>query len=523
MSKPSTFFLAGSFDDASLPAAVRDAVSAAAKKGIPDDDKPKKTEAAVTEHDMPLPGGGDGQRLRYRATAGTLPLRIGGEGKAKAELFYIAYEKLDVEHLDDRPLTFVFNGGPGSSSVWLHMGALGPKRVLLGDEGEPLAPPTKVVDNEWTWLDLTDVVFIDPVSTGLSRAAEGEDAKQFHTLEEDVKAVGEFIRLFCTRRQRWASPKFLVGESYGATRAAALAHHLQGLHGIYLSGISLVSPALDFQVFFFDHANDLPYVLFLPTYAATAFFHKRLATGAFTDLASVVTQAETFAIDTYAPALAKGGLLPDAEKAAIAEQLAKLTGLSKQLWLRSHLRINDQQFFKELLREEGKIVGRLDSRFVCKDVPRKAEDINADPSYSAVNGAFTAALNAHLLGSLKYTSEAKYEILYLDLEHWDFNAPNRYVSTTPDLLRAMTDNPRLRVNVCTGYFDAATPHFASDYSTSHLGLDPSISARITTHRYEAGHMMYIRRPDLIKFKADAAAFYASCASGGPVVPTVIGP
>jgi len=499
-----SLFVGGIIDSATLPALIR----AAGNQGS----EGAKSEAAgappvpptsITEHEVTI----NNANVKYRATAGTLPVRSSGEGKSKAQMFYVAYERLGIDDHAARPITFVFNGGPGSSSVWLHMGALGPKRVKLSEEGHPLPRRGEVIDNEYSWLDLTDLVFIDPVSTGLSRPTEGEDAKQFHSVEDDVKSVGEFIRLYTTRSKRWQSPKFLAGESYGSTRAAALAFHMQTQHGMYFDGVTLISPALDFQTLCFDHGNDLPYPLFLPTYAATAFQHGKLTEHAGKTIQDVIKRAEGFALKTYLPALSQGGRLGVEEKDQIAQELAILTGIDAATWIRMNLRINDGEFFKLLLRNQARMVGRLDTRFVCPVLARCESDINADPSYAAINGAFTQALHTHLLGTLNYTSEAKYEILYLGLEHWNFNASNKYVTTSPDLHKAMVDNPRLRVLICCGYFDAATPHFAAEFSAAHIGLDSEIHSRIKTKHFGAGHMMYIRHADLVQLKNDAAAFY----------------
>jgi carboxypeptidase C (cathepsin A) len=349
------------------------------------------------------------------------------------------------------------------------------------------------------------------VSTGLSRAATGEDAKQFHTLEDDVKSFGEFIRLYLTRQQRWMSPKFLVGESYGATRAAALAKHLQSDLGVFVAGITLVSPALDFQLLSFDHGNDISHALFLPTFAATAMFHGRVTPPEGSSAADMVKAAEEFAIKEYLPALAMGASLPAKDAESISSMLAAFTGVDAAVWRRKHLRIRDDEFFRELLRDKAMVVGRLDTRFTCSEIPRPPTDINADPSYAAVVGAFSTALHSHLLGTLKYVVDTKYEILFMNLEHWNFNAPNRYVSTSPQLLCAMIDNPQLRVHVCAGWYDAATPHFAADFSVSHLTMQPGLKERVTTTYYQAGHMMYIHAAELVNFKTNAAMFYAAAA------------
>lgn len=473
------------------------------------DDKDKEKDKAppppvVTEHEIKLAGSTD--PLKYKATAGKLPIKDDA-GKTKAEIFFVAYEKAAVDNPASRPITFAFNGGPGSSSVWLHMGALGPRRPDMGKDGEPLPPPTKLTDNEFSWLDLTDIVFIDPVSTGFSRATEGEDPHQFHGLSEDIRAVGEFIRLYTTKQNRWLSPKFLVGESYGTTRASGLAAHLQDELGIAVNGIVLVSPVLNFQTLGFDNGNDTPYWLFLPTYTATAWYHKMLKGDLAKDLTKATDEAMKWAASDYLTALAKGDKLTDKERKALAEQLSKYTGLSQDFVTRANFRVRIDQFTKELLREQGRTVGRYDSRYKGIDRDEVGEGTEYDPSYAAVQTPFTAALNAYVRGELKYETDLNYEILTGRVHPWNLGANNHYAETAEPLRRAMTSNPNLHVMVCTGFYDLATPFFAADYTVGHLGLDPTLRANAIITRYQAGHMMYLRHDDLEKLKKDAAAFY----------------
>jgi carboxypeptidase C (cathepsin A) len=477
------------------------------------DDKDKDKDKAppppvVTDHEITLAGGSE--PLKYKATTGKLPLKDDSGNKTKAEVFYIAYEKTNVDNIAARPITFAFNGGPGSSSVWLHMGALGPRRPDFGKDGEPPAPPTKLSDNEYSWLDLTDIVFIDPVSTGFSRAAEGEDPHQFHGLSEDIRAVGEFIRLYTTRQNRWLSPKFLVGESYGTTRASGLAGYLQDELGMSINGIVLVSPVLNFQTLGFDNGNDMPYWLFLPTYTATAWYHKMLKGDLAKDLPKATEAAMKWASTDYLQALAKGDKLTDAEKKTLAEQLSKFTGLSQDYVTKANFRVRIDQFTKELLREQaggGRTVGRYDSRYKGIDRSEVGEHTDYDPSYAAVQGPFTAALNSYVRTDLKYETDLNYEILTGRVHPWNLGASNHYAETAEPLRHAMTTNPNLHLMVCTGYYDLATPFFAADYTVSHLGLDPSLRNNAIITRYEAGHMMYLRRADLEKLKKDATTFY----------------
>jgi carboxypeptidase C (cathepsin A) len=449
--------------------------------------------------------------IAYIATAGRLTVRD-WDGKPKAKVFFISYTREREETADpsERPITFAFNGGPGSSSVWLHLGALGPRRVALGDEGEAVPPPYRLVDNEASWLDLTDLVFIDPVSTGYSRAVEGEDPKQFHGLDEDTGWVAEFIRLYVTRFRRWSSPKFLAGESYGTTRAAALAGHLQDELGLYVNGVVLVSPVLSFGTIRFDPGNDEPYWLFLPTYTAAAWYHERLEPALQQQgLARTLAEAQDFAQGDYVRALARGSDLPEAETDALARRVARYTGLTPQWVKNARLRVNAGLFMKELLREQGRTIGRYDARYVGDDPTDVGQSPSYDPSYTAVQGAYTGAFNDYVRRALRYENDGRYEILTGRVHPWTFPANNAYVNVGDRLRDALTRNPGLRVLVCSGYYDLATPYFAADYTVSHLGLDAERRARVTQAYYEAGHMMYLRRADLLKLKQDAAQFYGA--------------
>lgn len=470
----------------------------------PADPKPDAEPApVVTDHTLTI---GD-STLSYRATAGRLSLPDDA-GKPKAHLFHVAYELLgdDDNANRERPITFVFNGGPGSSSVWLHMGALGPRRVLFGEDGEALPPPGKLADNHATWLTFTDLVFIDPVTTGFSRAAEGQEASAFHGLRQDAVAVADFIRLYTTRHKRWLSPKYLAGESYGTTRAAALADLLQSELGMYLNGVVLISPVLQFQTIRFDAGNDEPYWLFLPTYTATAWYHGRLG-DEFASFEQAVEESERFASTTYLQALAKGSGLSDEEAASIAAQVGRLTGISPEFVLRSNLRMSQPRFCKELLREQGKTVGRLDSRYTGIDRDDTGAGTEYDPSYAVIQGPFTAGLNAYIRDELGFESDLNYEILTGKVQPWDLGALNRYAEVADGLRRAMSVNPSLRVLVCNGFFDLATPHFASDYTVNHLGLREADRGRVSIERFQSGHMMYLRKDDLEKLQRVAREFY----------------
>jgi carboxypeptidase C (cathepsin A) len=446
-----------------------------------------------------------GKKLDYKATAGNLLLKD-EDGKVKASVFFIAYTK-DVKDPSKRPIMFTFNGGPGSSSVWLHLGAFGPKKVLMTDKGDPLPPPYKLVDNEYTLLDQTDLVFIDPVSTGYSRPAPGQDKKQFHGVQEDVQTVGEFIRLYTTRFKRWDSPKYLAGESYGTTRAAGLASHLQDALGMNLNGVILVSSILNFQTARFDQGNDLPYILFLPTYTATAWYHKKLSSELQDDLRKTLKEVEKFALSDYAVALMKGNKLSPEKTKEIAGKLARYTGLSEDFILRSNLRVPMQRFAKELLRGERRSVGRYDSRYLGIDREGAGDSPDYDPSYAAVQGAYTATLNTYLRNELKYESDLPYEILTGKVQPWNFGpAKNTYLNVSPSLRQAMTKNPHLRVFVANGYYDLATPYFATEYTFDHLGLDKSLAGNVRMGHYEAGHMMYLHKDSHRKLTSDLTKF-----------------
>ncbi len=446
----------------------------------------------------------NGQALDYRAVAGTLILKD-ENGKPKASIFYISYTKEGTHNLRERPITFCFNGGPGSSSVWLHLGVLGPKRVFLNENGEPL-PPYHLVDNEFSILDETDLVFIDPVSTGFSRAIPPEDAKNFHGVEEDIKSVAEFIRLYLTRNQRWNSPKFIVGESYGTTRAAGLAGYLHDEYFIYTNGLVLISTVLNFQSLDFNAGNDLSYLLFLPTYTATAWYHKKLSPDLQTNFFDTLRAAREFVINDYSLALFKGDLLTLPERQRIVRQLAHFTGLNPEYIDRSNLRIDMMRFAKELLRDQRRTVGRFDSRFKGIDADSVGERFEYDPSADAIFGAFTSTLNQYIEVDLKWTKDAHYKIL-TNVQPWDYGKANQYLNVAEALRGVMTKNPYLRVFVGNGYYDLATPFFATEYTFNHLGLDATLMNHVTMKHYEAGHMMYIYRPALIKLKQDLANFY----------------
>jgi carboxypeptidase C (cathepsin A) len=469
------------------------------------EEKAKEEKPSVTHHSITL----GGKAFAYTSAAGYLPMKD-ENGKLKANIFYVAYTKDGAPAR--RPITFAFNGGPGSSSVWLHLGLLGPRRVLMTDDGWAPPPPYRLVDNEQSWLAYTDLVFIDPVTTGFSRPAEGEKPEQFHGVEGDIQSVGDFIRLWTTRNARWSAPKFLAGESYGTTRAAGLSGYLQDRYGMYLNGIVLISSILNFQTAYFNVGNDLPFVLFLPTYTTTAWYHKKLPPELLADFGRATAESEAFASNDYTLALMKGDRLSASEREAIVQKLVRLTGLSAAVIEENNLRVDLPTFNRELLRAEKKVVGRLDSRFTVVGRPTGDRNIGSDPSYAAIYGVYTAMLNDYVRSELKYENDLPYEILTSRVRPWNY-APyeNQYVNVAETLRGAMVQNPALKVFFAAGYYDFATPYFAAQYTIDHMGLDPALRKNIQLDHFEAGHMMYIHKPSLEKLAKDIPAFYAAAA------------
>ncbi|HJW92820.1 MAG TPA: peptidase S10 [Thermoanaerobaculia bacterium] len=422
--------------------------------------KESKDNISTTTHSIKI--GAD--TINYTARAGTMVMKD-EDGNPKASVFFVAYTR-DGADAAKRPVTFSFNGGPGSSSVWLHMGCLGPKRVAYGDdEGHAAPPPSHLVDNEATILDVTDLVFIDPITTGYSRAIPVKEDTKYHGFEGDLDSVGEFIRLWTTRNNRWSSPKFLAGESYGTTRAAGLSGWLQD-HGIFPNGIILISSILNFQTARFETGNDLPYELFLPTYTAIAWYHHKLPADLQSkSIADVTSEAEQFAIGPYASALMRGDALTDAEKNEITQKVARYTGLRPEYVAESNNRIRIDRFDKELLRDRRRTVGRYDGRFIGIDRDAAGERNESDPSYSAVHGAFTAVFNDYVRRELKFESDLPYEILTSRVRPWSYDKyENRYLDVSETLRDAMTENQYLHVYVANGYYDLATPFAATKYT-----------------------------------------------------------
>jgi carboxypeptidase C (cathepsin A) len=477
------------------------------------EEKPKPVDKLVeTQHSITLKG----KELKYTVVTGTIVMKEENPDQAKefegekprAEIFFIAYTKDETEDKSKRPITFSFNGGPGSSSVWLHLGLLGPRRVVLQEDGSLPPPPFKLTDNEYTLLDETDLVFIDPVSTGYSRPVEGQKPKEWHGFRKDITSVGDFIRLYTTRYGRWLSPKFLIGESYGTTRAAGLSSYLQERHGLYLNGIMLVSMVLDFTTLEFTVNNDVPYALYLPSYAATAWYHSKLKVRK--PLQSLLKEVEKFALGEYSDALRKGDTLSKRERNEVIEKLARYTGISAEFIDRTNLRILDQHFFKELLRDRGETVGRLDSRFLGRDRLGVTEKPEYDPLMTNVAGPYTAAFYDYVRAYLKFESYLSYEIISDLVYPWSYaDFEDQFVNVGERLRFAMTYNPYLKVFIANGYFDLGTPYFATEYTINHLGLHESVRKNLSMGYYEAGHMMYIHLSSLSALRADLGSFLAS--------------
>jgi len=446
-----------------------------------------------------------GKLVNYSAYTGYLEMKA-DTGKVLSNIFFTYYKK-EGDDESKRPLTFTFNGGPGSASLWLHMGGVGPKRVLLDAEGNALPAPYKIIPNEYSWLDKTDLVFIDPVSTGLSRAV-GEPASKYHGFEGDIKSFGKFIQQFLSSYERWASPKYLAGESYGTTRAAGLAKHLHDVHRIYLNGVILISAVLNFGTNDYIVGNDLPRALYIPSYTAAAWYHKKLPIELLNKpLKEVLKESESFALGAYASALLKGDWMSVEDKSKVAEKMAYYTGLDKEYILRGNLRIDENRFYKELRRGDGLSIGRLDARFTGRNFDDAGEYVDFDPSFTNIDGPFTATINDYLQKELNWKDQKAYNV-FGNVYPWDYsNVQNKFLNVAESLRDAMAKNPHLKVYLGAGYYDFATPYFTALYDLEHMFLRPEQRKRVKVHLYESGHMYYIHKPSLEQFKKDIDAFY----------------
>jgi carboxypeptidase C (cathepsin A) len=465
----------------------------------------KEEPPVVTHHEIHV----GGKILRYTATTGYMPIRNEEGTEVEANIFFIAYA-LDSAAAK-RPLMFSFNGGPGSASIWLHLGAIGPRRVKMLPDGGMPQPPFELVDNQDTWLDQTDLVFIDPVGTGYSRATKKELAKKFFNVKGDISSVAEFIRLYLSRYQRWNSPLFLVGESYGTTRAGGLSGYLIE-HGIALNGIVLVSSVLNFQTLEFTRGNDLPYVLYLPSYTATAWYHRKLPPDLQQrDLASVLSESQEFAAGAYTSGLEKGDRLTPQERQGLVDQVARFTGIERTVVDENNMRLQQPIFCRELLRNQRLMVGRLDSRFTGDDLSQvKGEGLRYDPSIAIIRPPFTETFNNYVRSDLGFKSDLEYYVLGGGIGEWDWGSAGEGFPDTSEALRlAFVKNPYMKLFVASGYFDLATPFFATQYTLTHMNLNAPQHAKITLEYYEAGHMMYIKSDALTRLKQDVSGFLTS--------------
>jgi len=466
-----------------------------------------KPESSVTQHAIVI----DGTRISYTATAGALIVN-NDKDKPYASMGYVAYTKDGVTDPSQRPITFAYNGGPGSSSIWLHMGALGPRRIVTSDAEATPPPPYEVVDNGSSILDVTDLVMIDPVGTGFSKAVGKAKDKDFWGVDADIESMSRFIVEFVNENNRWNSPKYLLGESYGTTRSAGMVDYLQSKEGMQFNGVVLVSCAMDFQTIVDRGGSDLPFALYLPTYAAVALYQKALPEQP-PDRDAFLDEVRAFALGEYTHALAQGNQLSAAEREKVLAKLHRYTGLSVEYLDRADLRVQEAQFTKELLRGKRETVGRLDARFVGFSFDQLGERASYDPQSTAIDGAFTAAFMDYLHRELKFGADKQYVTSASLWGKWDYKHrapgsrfPQPVVNTAPDLAHALGTNPYLRVLALQGDYDLATPSLATDYVFWHMNLDPELASHITVDTFEAGHMMYLHEPSLKKFKAAVAAF-----------------
>jgi carboxypeptidase C (cathepsin A) len=494
-------------------------VEAAMAKDKKTKKKPKKKKRPELEErrsTKKLKGTFGGEELSYTATAAT---QVFDSSNQKVSFFYMSYTKDDADPAT-RPILFCFNGGPGSSTVWLNLGLFGPKRMEFDDEGFKMGMQGRLIDNPQSLLDVTDVVCIDAMGTGFSRTANKGKEKTFHHFKKDIVAFSEFIVHYLNKNGRWASPKYLAGESYGTLRGAGIARELFDSHNVEFNGIIFISMILNYQTsgigsnMLVHPGNDLPFAVYLPTYAATARYHDKVSEEYQSmELGDFLDEVEDFALGDYWTALALGDQLSDERRAEISARLQAYTGLSADFLDRYDLRIHIMRFCKELLRDQKRTVGRLDSRYIGIERPGASESLESDPSGDATRGVAAAALNAYLREEIGFESDEIYNILSTDVwKVWDYeDFKGRYVDTSEDMRDLLSRSPRTRVLVANGFYDLATPHFATEYTFSHMGLDPEVRKNVQMEYYEAGHMMYVHKPSLEKLAEDMRGFVRSTA------------
>lgn len=483
----------------SSPAALKESLSVTAQ----DQKNTASDKTKETSHFIEI----NGKKIAYKAQVGTLTIRD-EKNQPKAQIFYTAYTSQDGLDPSQRPITFCFNGGPGSSSVWLHMGAFGPKRVECDTMGIPLQP-YQLKNNQYSLLDISDLVFIDPVATGYSKAVNGQDEKQFFGVSQDIESVGEFIRLFITKNGRWLSPKFLAGESYGTTRAAGLSSYLQQKYFMSVNGVLLISSVLNWQTLDLSDrysGNDLPSILTLPSYAASALFHKKIQyPGTLSDL---MKEVELFAQTDYALALLKGENIDEASKGQVVKKLSSYTGLSEDFINCMDMRLDVMSFTKQLLKNQKTLIGRFDARMQGIDMFPCDSDPSYDPSFERLSLAYTATFNEYLKKDLGWSEDSEYKIL-ANVFPWNFEpAVNQFLNVASNLRDTMTKGMSMKVFVASGVYDLATPYFATDYTINHMQLSPILRGNIVSKRYLGGHMMYLNEDNLIEMKKDLTLFYS---------------